>query len=69
MKQIAKGHGFGARRFAKLNLLKLSCPEPNAAKRVISAMSLIVHEWEVSAFNTGRRIDIEIKSNVIRTNR
>jgi predicted nuclease of predicted toxin-antitoxin system len=47
MKRIAQGHGAGAGRFRSLNLLKLSCAEPDAAQRVREAMSLIEHEWQI----------------------
>jgi predicted nuclease of predicted toxin-antitoxin system len=45
LKRIAQGYNVGARTFLKLGLLKLSCFEPDAARRVKEAMSLIEHEW------------------------
>jgi predicted nuclease of predicted toxin-antitoxin system len=69
MKTIAKRHGATNSIYAKLNLLKLSCSEVEAAERVRSALTLIEHEWHVNASATGRRIFIEIMSKVIRTNR
>lgn len=68
MKKLAQTHGAGARRFRKLNLIKLSCPEPEAAKRIQSAMSLIEHEWMVGEGET-RRLYIEIQKTTIRTMR
>jgi predicted nuclease of predicted toxin-antitoxin system len=68
MKRIAQGYGVGARRYLRLGLIKLSCHEPDAARRVKEAMSLIEHEWEYSAgITSGRRIFVEILDTVIRT--
>jgi predicted nuclease of predicted toxin-antitoxin system len=67
MKRIAQGYGVGSRKFLKLGLIKLSCFEPEAAKRVREAMSLIEHEWGRGDVNPGRRIFIEISDTVIRT--
>jgi hypothetical protein len=47
--------------------IKLSCYEPDAARRAKEAMSLIEHEWNYSAGKSGRRIFVEILDNVIRT--
>ena len=67
MKRIAQGHGVGARTFLKLGLIKLSCFEPDAARRVKGAMSPIEHEWNFSAGKSGRKIFVEIRDTVIRT--
>ena len=68
LKRIAQGHGIGARKFLKLGLIKISCFEPDAAKRVREAMSLIEHEWLWGLGNPGRRrIFVEISDTVIRT--
>lgn len=69
MKQIAKGKGVGGSRFKSLNLLKLSCPECNAANRVDYAMSLIEHEWRVDKLSDQRRLFMEIGISMIKTNR
>jgi predicted nuclease of predicted toxin-antitoxin system len=66
MKKLAQGHGAGAGRFKRLNLVKLSCPEPQAAKRVREALSLILHEWNLGEPRE-RRLHIEIGISVIRT--
>lgn len=66
MKQLAKAHGAGRGRFKRLNLLKLSCFEPNAARRITDALSLIVHEWHAGEGRT-RRLYIEIGESFIRT--
>jgi hypothetical protein len=50
-----------------MGLIKLSCLEPIAAQRVRAAMSLIEHEWEMGSGKEGRRIFIEIGTDVIRT--
>lgn len=67
MKRIAQGHGVGSGRFRRLGLIKLSCYEPDAARRVRGAMSLIEHEWVFTEGSTGRRIFVEISDTVIRS--
>lgn len=69
MRQIARGHGVGNSRYRTLSLIKLSCSEVEAASRVRAAMSLIEHEWHVSASVAQRRIFIDIGPSVIRTYR
>jgi hypothetical protein len=56
----------GSLACALIGLIKLSCFEPDAATRVRAAMSLIEHEWDVTAGSTGRRIFVEISDKVIR---
>jgi predicted nuclease of predicted toxin-antitoxin system len=68
MKQLARSHGAGAGRFKRLNLVKLSCFEPNASTRIMEAMSLILHEWRAGEGRT-RRIHIEIGDSFMRTMR
>jgi predicted nuclease of predicted toxin-antitoxin system len=67
MKRIAQGYGVGSRKYLRLGLIKLSCFEPDAAKRVRAAMSFIEHEWSVSAGSAGRRIFVEISDTVMRS--
>lgn len=67
MKRIAQSYGVGSRRFLRLGLVKLSCFEPDAARRVREAISLIEHEWSVTEGSDGRRIFVEISDRVIRT--
>jgi predicted nuclease of predicted toxin-antitoxin system len=69
MRQIAKRHGISNDRFKRLNLIKLSCPEPMAHKRVEFAMSLIEHEWNVSTEKVARRLFLEIGTHFLRSNR
>jgi predicted nuclease of predicted toxin-antitoxin system len=69
MRQLVKRFGIGDGRFRKLSLIKISCPEPQAAARVESAMSLIEHEWRVSAGKVARRLFVELSKNSIRTYR
>ncbi len=69
MKAIARGAGITGSAYAKLNLLKLSCLETEAAARVKAAMTLIEHEWHVGAGTPGRRLFVEILTSVIRSNR
>lgn len=68
MRQIAKQHGISGGRFRSLNLIKLSCFEPHAAKRVAAAMSLLEHEWDYGTKSGATRtLFVEILDNVIRT--
>ena len=67
MKRIAQEYGIGGRRFLRLGLLKLSCFEPDAPRRLREAMSLIEHEWMLTDGSEGRRIFIEISDRVIRS--
>jgi predicted nuclease of predicted toxin-antitoxin system len=69
MKQIARDHGVSNSRFVKLSLIKFSCSEPMAVKRLTLAMSLIEHEWRLDQENNKRRIFIEIGKSYIRTHR
>ncbi|MCA6102353.1 DUF5615 family PIN-like protein [Bradyrhizobium australafricanum] len=67
MKRIAQGHGIGTSKYLRVGLIKLSCSEPDAARRVREAMSLIEHEWNISQGKEGRRIFVEISNQVIRS--
>jgi predicted nuclease of predicted toxin-antitoxin system len=67
MRQAARRQGIGSVRFKRLNLLKFTCPEPMAAKRLEEAMSLVEHEWAVAAQTTGRRLYVEISTHVLRS--
>jgi predicted nuclease of predicted toxin-antitoxin system len=69
MKRIAQGYGVGSGRYLRLGLIKLSCFEPDAAKRVRVAMSLIEHEWMITEGTMGRRIFVDIGDSVIRSHR
>lgn len=69
MKQLVKRFGIGNGRFKKLSLVKISCSEPQAAMRVRSAMSLIEHEWAISAGKAARRLFVELAKSSIRTYR
>lgn len=69
MRKLAQQRGVGQMRYKRLSLLKLSCPETEAASRVQEAMSLIEHEWAVESDPSKRRMFIDIGSRVIRTYR
>lgn len=69
MKKLAQRRGVGSVRFRRLSLIKLSCRETRAARRIEEAMSLIEHEWDIASGKRDRRIFIEIHNEVIRTNR
>ncbi len=69
MKKLARQYGVGSARFRRLSLIKLSCRETKASSRVGSGMSLVEHEWTLSAGKLARRIFIEMGSDFIRTHR
>jgi len=66
MKKIARSYGIGSRRFLKLGLIKLSCFEPDAAKRVRGYVAN-EHEWMVTESQEGRRIFVEVGDTVMRS--
>lgn len=68
MREIAKKSGVTRSAYSKLSLLKLSCPEPDAAARVQSCMTLLEHEWYIGK-GKERRFFVEIMATVIRSNR
>lgn len=67
MRKLAQRRGVGQRRYRRLSLIKLSCRETTAARRVAAAMSLIEHEWALGETSSSRRIFIEIGDSFIRT--
>ena len=69
MRKLARRHGVGGGRFARLSLIHLQCPEPTAASRIEDAMSFIEHEWRVSPTPDARRLYVEIGTGFLRTNR
>lgn len=69
MKELAKRAGIGGGRFRQLSLLKFSCREPMAAKRLAQALSLVEHEWAVSEEKAARRLFVEISDGFIKTHR
>lgn len=69
MKVIAKGHGVRGAAYSKLDLLKLSCSETEAAARVNAAITLIEHEWHVNGEASDRRLFMDIKTSLMSTHR
>lgn len=67
MRKLAQRRGIGQNRYKMLSLIKLSCPETEAAARLEEAMSLIEHEWSLAKDPSKRRIFVEIGKNYIRT--
>jgi hypothetical protein len=66
MRTVAKKYGYSNERFKRLSIIKLSCPEPMAAKRLAFVMTLIEHEWLVSEEKVARRMFIEIGTQSIK---
>lgn len=69
MRRLAQRRGIGKRSYRSLSLIKLSCRETMAAKRVSAAMSLIELEWSLGSASRDRRLFIEIGDAFIRTMR
>jgi hypothetical protein len=69
MRRSAKRYGIGNGRFKKLSLIKFTTTAPRYASRAEQAMSLIEHEWTISQAKAGRRLFVEIMTDVIRTMR
>jgi predicted nuclease of predicted toxin-antitoxin system len=67
MKAIARRLGISGQRFRRLHLIHFQCPEPQAASRLVEAMSLIEHEWAWCQSKAARRIHISIGTQVLRT--
>lgn len=69
-KYIAPRIPVGARtRFSKLSRIHLQCPEPQAAKRVREAMSLIEAEYDIAQSSPDSRMILGISKQVIKTHR
>jgi hypothetical protein len=66
-KALAPRMGIGQRRFRKLSRIGFSCREPNAARRIEAALSLIEHEWQVAQNAADNRMIVEIGETIIRT--
>lgn len=67
-KQLARRAGVTRRHFSKLDLIKLSCAEPDAAMRLAAFMSLIEHEWRYTRTH-GMRMFLDIGASAIRVER
>jgi hypothetical protein len=65
-KTLAPRAGVGKARFRTLSRIGLKCSEPQAARRIKAALSLIVHEWTVAQSSNDKRMIIEIGNSVIR---
>jgi predicted nuclease of predicted toxin-antitoxin system len=71
-KSIAARNGIGQRRYRRLSLLRFErCRESKAAQRLASAISLIMHEWNIGAGpeSKDRRMFVVITADTIRTHR
>ena len=54
-------------RFRRLSRIGLRCPEPRAAERIASALSLIEHEWEYAKKSADPRIDLSPNSPPVKS--
>lgn len=66
-RSLAPRIGVGQRRFRKLSRIGFRCSEPQAARRVEFALSLIEHEWSLAETAADKRMLIEIGPTYIRT--
>jgi predicted nuclease of predicted toxin-antitoxin system len=69
MRDFAKQRNLRNERYKQLNLIKISCPEPMAHKRIAFAMSFIEHEWNVSTVKVARRLFVEIGTQFMKSYR
>ena len=69
-KAIAARTGIGQRRYRKLSLIRFEkCRESQAASRLLTAISLIDHEWKAGNGTRDRRMFVVITPESIRTHR
>jgi predicted nuclease of predicted toxin-antitoxin system len=68
-KAMSKRLGLTNSSRTRLSLIKLSCPEPTSAARLLAAMSLIEHEWDYCQQHGSRMLRMEISAKVIRSER
>jgi hypothetical protein len=66
-KSLAPRAGVGKLRFRTLSRIGLKCTEPQAAKRITVAMSLIEHDWDLAQRRGDKRMIVEIGQTSIRT--
>lgn len=64
---LAPRAGIGRRRFRRLSRIAIKCNEPQAASRVVAALSLILHEWNLAQTSSDRRMIVEIGNTAIKT--
>jgi len=66
-KALAPRMGLGQNRFRRLSRIGFNCKEPQAARRIQTALSLIEHEWNVAQSAGDKRMIVEIGETIIRT--
>lgn len=67
-RQISKRLNITQRQYHQsLHRIYLACPEPNSAKRILEALSLIEAEWRL--IKEGRPMVIDLRDQSIRTSR
>ena len=69
MKRMVKRFGSPnlSERYARLNLIFISCNEVLAAKRLDHAMSFIENEWNVTCEKAARRLWVDIGPHCLRS--
>ena len=68
-KGLAPRIGVGQQRFRKLSRIGFRCREPMAAQRILLALSLIEHEWQVAQASSDKRMIVHISETTIQTTR
>jgi len=66
-KFLAPRIGLGRQRFRRLSRLAFRCGEPQAARRLAAALSLIEHEWQVAQTAPDKRMIVQISETTIST--
>jgi predicted nuclease of predicted toxin-antitoxin system len=69
MTQLTGPYGRIAQAFTKLHLIKIGCPEPQAAARIREAMTFLVCEWHYQLEKPVRRMFVQIRAHELRTYR
>ena len=67
MKRLSGRYGSTDPRFARLDLIKIACPEPQAASRIEQAMSFIELEWRFACEKASRRLYLDVGRHHLRT--
>ena len=59
--------GVGNKRLRRLSRIQMRCKEPDGARRLKEAMSLIEHEWDLAQRTPDKRVFIEVLGLGIKT--
>lgn len=71
MKRLAQEYGVTPTgdRFQNLSIIRLVCPEPQAANRLEQALDLIDLEWKFAQKKRARRMWVDVGAHYMKTHR